>query len=133
MVLAKPAVPAVKTFVDAISPVIGKKPTARHWMAYVSLHAARLAAEAAKSLDGLKMAHALGGSAAAAGSVADVRRHPLSRRRSSADEQHLRRPDASAGRRSRRDLFKVEATVTGEQAAGSVANTGCKMRLPELN
>src|SRR3984885_11459018 len=29
-----PAVPAVKTFVDAIAPAIGKKPTARHWMAY---------------------------------------------------------------------------------------------------
>ena len=56
----QPNVPAVKTFVDAISPAIGnKKPTARHWMAYVSLHAVKLAAEKAKSLEAVKMAHAL--------------------------------------------------------------------------
>src|SRR5580693_4784543 len=56
----QPDVPLVKQFVDEISPAIGgKKPTARHWMSYVSLHAARLAAETAKSLDAVKMAHAL--------------------------------------------------------------------------
>ena len=56
----QPDVPAVKTFVDAISPAIGnKKPTARHWMAYVSIMAAKLAAESAKSLEAVKMAHAL--------------------------------------------------------------------------
>src|SRR5580693_4843644 len=46
----QPNVPAVKEFVDSISPAIGnKKPTARHWMAYVSLMSAKLAAESAKS------------------------------------------------------------------------------------
>src|SRR5471030_3391151 len=56
----QPNVPEVKKFVDAISPALGgKKPTARHWMSYVSLHAVRLAAEKAKTLDAVAMAHAL--------------------------------------------------------------------------
>ena len=28
------------------------------------------------------------------------------------------------------DLFKIEATVTGEQAAGTAESTGCKMVYP---
>ena len=102
----QPNVPEVKKFVDAISPAIGgKKPTARHWMSYVSLHAVRLAAEKAKSLEAVKMAHAL----------ADLELPPevslmpgkikYPRRRSSAHERHLRRSDASAGPgRSRRSV-----------------------------
>jgi len=125
----QPNVPAVKTFVDAISPAIGKKPSARHWMAYVSLHAVRLAAEKAKSLDGLKMAHALG----------DLELPPEvslmsgNIRYRAGDHQLMSNifvgeihppegdPDA---------LFKIQATVTGEQAAGTVESTGCKMVYP---
>jgi branched-chain amino acid transport system substrate-binding protein len=125
----QPNVPAVKTFVDAISPAIGKKPSARHWMAYVSLHAVRLAAEKAKSLDGLKMAHALG----------DLELPPEvslmsgNIRYRAGDHQLMSNifvgeihppegdPDA---------LYKIEATVTGEQAAGTVEATGCKMVYP---
>ena len=56
----QPNVPGVKEFVDAISPALGgKKPTARHWMSYVSLQAAKLAAEKAKSFEAIKMAHAM--------------------------------------------------------------------------
>ena len=122
-------VPEVKTFVDAISPAIGKKPTARHWMAYVSLHAVRLAAEAAKSLEGLKMAHALGDLPL----PRDVSLMSGDIRYRAGDHQLMSNifigqmhppegdPDA---------LFKVEATVTGEQAAGTVENTGCKMTFP---
>jgi len=124
-------VPEVKTFVDAISPVIGKKPTARHWMAYVSLHAVRLAAEAAKSLDGLKMARS-GRSAAAAGRIADEGRYSFPRRRSPTDEQHLRGPDAST---RGRPGCALQDRGHGDRRAGR--RNGGKHRLqddfPELN
>ncbi len=126
----QPNVPEVKTFVDAISPAIGgKKPTARHWMAYVSVHAVRLAAEAAKSLDGLKMARALenlelppevslmgkglryrGGDHQLMSNIYIGQMHPPE-----GD------PDA---------LYTIAATVTGEEAAGPVEGTGCKMVYP---
>ncbi len=125
----QPNVPAVKPFVDAISPAIGKKPTARHWMAYVSVHAFKLAAEKAKSLDGLKMAQAL----------SDLELPPEVSlmsgkiRYRAGDHQLMSNifigqihppegdPDA---------LYKIEATVTGEEAAGPVEATGCKMVYP---
>jgi branched-chain amino acid transport system substrate-binding protein len=125
----QPDVPEVKPFVDAISPAIGKKPTARHWMAYVSIHAARLAAEKAKSLDGLKMAHAM----------SDLELPPEvslmkgNIRYRGGDHQLMSNifvgeihppegdPDA---------LYRIEATVTGEEAAGTAESTGCKMVYP---
>ena len=126
----QPEVPAVKTFVDAISPAIGgKMPTARHWMAYVSVHAVRLAAEKAKSLDGLKMAMALGDLEL----PPDVSLMPGKIRYRAGDHQLMSNiyigqmhppeghPDA---------LYTIAATVTGEDAAGPVEGTGCKMVFP---
>jgi branched-chain amino acid transport system substrate-binding protein len=127
-----PSVPAVKQFVDAFSPAIGgKKPTARHWMAYVSLHAARLAAEKAKSLEAPKMAKAL----------EDLELPPevslmggKNIRYRAGDHQLMSdlfvgqmHPLGSEGVD---DYFKVESTITGEQAAGPAEETGCKLAYP---
>ncbi|MBV8166096.1 MAG: ABC transporter substrate-binding protein [Alphaproteobacteria bacterium] len=126
-----PGVPAVKQFVDAISPAIGnKKPTARHWMSYVSLHAARLAAETAKSLDAVKMAHALSdlelpAEVSLMGGKTKFRAgdHQLM-----SDifvgEMHTPGPGGPD------DLFKIESTVPGEEAAGPADATGCKVTWP---
>jgi branched-chain amino acid transport system substrate-binding protein len=125
----QPNVPAVKTFVDAISPAIGKKPTARHWMAYVSLHAVRLAAEKAKSLDGLKMSHALGDlplPPEVSLMSGDIRYRAGDHQLMSnifIGEIHPPEGDPDA-------LYTIAATVTGEQAAGTVDATGCKMVYP---
>ncbi len=125
----QPSVPAVKVFVDAISPVLGKKPTARHWMAYVSVHAIRLAAEKAKSLDGLKMAQAL----ADLELPPEVSLMPGKVSYRAGDHQLMSNvyigqmhppegdPDA---------LYTIETSVTGEAAAGPVEGTGCKMVYP---
>jgi branched-chain amino acid transport system substrate-binding protein len=126
-----PAVPAVKQFVDAISPAIGnKKPTARHWMAYVSLHAARLAAETAKSLDAVKMAHAL----------SDLELPPevslMGGKTKFRAGDHQLMSDIFVGEMHTPgplgpdDLFKIETTVPGEQAAGPAEATGCKVTWP---
>ena len=124
-----PGVPAVKAFVDAISPVIGKKPTARHWMAYVSVHAVRLAAEKAKSLDGLKMARALEDLEL----PPEVSLMPGKIWYRKGDHQlmsniHIGQMHPPEGDPD--NLFTVASTVTGEEAAGSVESTGCKMVYP---
>jgi branched-chain amino acid transport system substrate-binding protein len=127
----QPNVPEVKKFVDAISPAIGnKKPTARHWMAYVSLHAVRLAAEKAKTLDAVAMAHALEDMEL----PPEVALSPSKVRYRKGDHQlmsdifvgemHTPGPGGSD------DLFKTGSVVTGEQAAGSVESTGCKVAFP---
>jgi branched-chain amino acid transport system substrate-binding protein len=127
----QPDQPLVKQFVDAISPAIGgKKPTARHWMAYVSLQAAKLAAETAKSLEALKMAHALSDLEL----PPEVALMPGKIKYRAGDHQLMSdifvgevHPPGPGGPD---DLFKIEETVTGEKAAGPVEATGCKLVWP---
>jgi branched-chain amino acid transport system substrate-binding protein len=127
----QPNVPGVKEFVDAISPAIGnKKPTARHWMAYVSLHAAKLAAEKAKSLEAVKMAQAMEDLEL----PPEVALSPNKIRYRKGDHQLMSdlfvgqvQPPGAGGPD---DLFKVEEVVTGEKAAGSAESTGCKVTWP---
>jgi branched-chain amino acid transport system substrate-binding protein len=124
-------VPGVKEFVAAISPAIGnKKPTARHWMAYVSLHAVRLAAEKAKTLDAVAMAHALEDMEL----PQEVSLSPNKIRYRKGDHQlmsdlfvgEMHPPGPGGGD----DVFKVGEVVTGEKAAGSAESTGCKVTWP---
>jgi branched-chain amino acid transport system substrate-binding protein len=127
----QPNVPAVKTFVDAISPAIGnKKPTARHWMAYVSVMAAKLAAEKAKSLEAVKMAHALSDMEL----PPEVSLSPNKVRYRGGDHQLMSdlfvgqvTPPGAGGPD---DLFKVETIVKGDDAAGPAEATGCKINWP---
>jgi len=127
----QPNVPHVKEFVAAISPALGgKKPTARHWMSYVSLHAVRLAAEKAKTLDAVAMAHALEDMEL----PPEVALSPNKTRYRKGDHQlmsdlfvgEMHPPGPGGGD----DLFKVGEAVTGEKAAGSAESTGCKVTWP---
>ena len=127
----QPNVPAVKTFVDSISPTIGnKKPTARHWMAYVSIMAAKLAAEKAKSLEAVKMAHALSDLEL----PPEVSLSPNKVKYRSGDHQLMSDIFVGqvqpAGAGGPDDLFKVASVVPGEQAAGPAEATGCKINWP---
>jgi branched-chain amino acid transport system substrate-binding protein len=127
----QPNVPAVKTFVDAISPAIGnKKPTARHWMAYVSIMAIKLAAEKAKSLEAVKMAHALSDMEL----PPEVSLSPNKVKYRAGDHQLMSDifvgQVQQAGAGGPDDLFKVESVVKGEDAAGSAESTGCKINWP---
>jgi branched-chain amino acid transport system substrate-binding protein len=127
----QPDVPGVKAFVDAISPAIGnKKPTARHWMAYVSLQAAKLAAEKAKSLEAVKMAQAME-------DLELPQEVSLSKNKARFRKgDHQLMSDLHVGQMHTPgpggpdDLFKVEEVVTGEKAAGSAESTGCKVAWP---
>lgn len=126
----QPDVPEVAKFVAAISPAIGgKKPTARHWMAYVSIHAFKLAAEKAKSLKGLDLAHAM----ADLELPPDVALMPGKIRYRAGDHQLM--SDIFVGevhppKAGPDDLFTVSSVVPGDTAAGSVESTGCKLVWP---
>ena len=98
----QPNVPEVVKFVADYRAATNKTPSARDWFGYVSMHSVRLAADKAKSLEGPKLAKALEDHRTAAGRGATARQSALSRRRSRADAEYLRRQHASAEGQPRR-------------------------------
>jgi branched-chain amino acid transport system substrate-binding protein len=89
----------------------------------------RLAAEKAKSLDGPKLAAALEDMEL----PPDVALQPGTVRYRAGDHELM--PNIFVGnahppKAGADDVFTVAALVPGEQAAGSVADTGCKMTQP---
>jgi branched-chain amino acid transport system substrate-binding protein len=126
----QPNVPELQSFVSDFRKATGKTPSARHWFGYVAVHSVRLGADKAKSLEGPKLSLAMedmelppdvalqaGRAFYRAGDhelmcdifVGDV--HPPT------DGN----PDA---------VFTATSVVSGEKAAGPVADTGCKMVHP---
>jgi branched-chain amino acid transport system substrate-binding protein len=98
-------------------------------MAHVSVHAFRLAAEKAKSLKGLDMAHAMSDLEL----PPEISLMPGKIRYRAGDHQlmsdiHIGQVHPPEGDPD--NLFTIASTVTGEEAAGSVESTGCKMSFP---
>jgi branched-chain amino acid transport system substrate-binding protein len=125
----QPNVPEVVKFVADYRATMNKTPSARDWFGYVSMHSVRLAADKAKSLDGPKLAAALEDLEL----PPDIALQPGRVRYRAGDHQlmanifigNVHPPMSSAD-----DVFTVAALVSGKQAAGSVADTGCKMEQP---
>ena len=99
-------------------------------MSFVSLNAVRLAAEKAKSLEAVKMAHALSDLEL----PPEVALMPDKIRYRAGDHQLMSdifvgqvHPPGPGGPD---DLFTIESTVTGEKAAGSAESTGCNITWP---
>ena len=125
----QPNVPDVVKFVADYRAVSNKTPSARDWFGYVSMHSVRLAAEKAKSLDGPKLALALEDLEL----PPDVALQPGTVRYRAGDHELM--PNIFVGEVHQRksgadDVFTVNVLVPGEEAAGSVADTGCKMVRP---
>ena len=126
----QPDVPHVAEFVAAFRKAVGKTPTARHWFGYASVHSVRLAAEKAKSLAGLDLAHAMEGLEL----PPEIALQPGKVVYRAGDHELM--PGLFVGQMhppgkdGPDDLFTVEKIVPGEEAAGSVADTGCKMTFP---
>jgi branched-chain amino acid transport system substrate-binding protein len=125
----QPKVPEVVAFVADFRKVMKKTPSARHWFGYVAVHSVKLAAEKAKSLDGLKLSQALEGMEL----PPDVALQPGKVFYRKGDHELM--PNIFVGQvhpptDNPDNIFTVEAMVPGEQAAGSVAETGCKMVYP---
>jgi len=127
----QPNVPHVDQFVADIRKVSsGHVPTARTWFGYVGIWTCALAAEQAKSLDAVNMAKAMQGFKL----PPEVSLMPDGAFYRAAQNQLI--PDLyvgnaqSAGSGDPEDLFKVSEVVKGEDIAGSVEDTGCKMTWP---
>ncbi len=125
----QPKVPEVVAFVADFRKAVSKTPTARHWFGYVAVHSVRLAAEKVKSTDGLKMSQALEDMEL----PPDVALQPGKVFYRKGDHELM--PNIFVGQvhpptDNPDNIFTVEALVPGEQAAGTVEETGCKMVYP---
>jgi len=125
----QPNNPHVKPFVADIKKATGKTPTARHWFGYVSVQTLGLVANEAKTLDGLKLAHALDGFKL----PPEVALQPNEVSYRAGDHQLMSSVFAGQAHPPKGDpdnMFTVEAIVPGEQAAGPVSETGCTLSWP---
>jgi len=125
----QPNVPEVVKFVADYRATMKKTPSARDWFGYVSMHSVRLAAEKANSLDAAGLARALEDLEL----PPDVALQSGRVRYRAGDHQlmanifvgNVHPPKSGAD-----DFFTIAARVSGEEAAGSIAETGCKMAQP---
>ena len=125
----QPNVPEVVSFVADFRKAMNKTPTARHWFAWVSVHAVRLAAEKAKSMEGPKLSAALEDLEL----PPDVALQPGTIRFRKGDHQLMSNifvGEAHPPEGNPDNVFKVQSLVAGEKAAGTVEDTGCKMVAP---
>jgi branched-chain amino acid transport system substrate-binding protein len=125
----QPDVPEVVKFVADYRAATKKTPSARDWFGYVSMHSVRLGAERAKSLEGPKLAAAMEDMEL----PPDVALQPGKVRYRAGDHELM--PNIFVGemhppKGDPNDVFTVAKLVPGEQAAGTVADTGCVMNRP---
>jgi len=124
----QPKVPEVVKFVADYRAATKKTPSARDWFGYVSMHTVRLAADKAKSLEGPKLAAALEDMEL----PPDVALQPGKVRYRKGDHELM--PNIFVGdvhpAKAPDDFFTVAELVPGDQAAGTVEETGCKMTRP---
>ncbi|TAL82821.1 MAG: ABC transporter substrate-binding protein [Candidimonas sp.] len=125
----QPGVPHVKEFVEAIKKKTGRVPTARTWFGHTAIWACALAANKAKSLEGVKVARALNGMTLPP-EVA-LQPHPATYRA----EQHLLIGTLWAGHAQAKgsapdDLFHIDSTIDSQTIAPTIEESGCKMTWP---
>lgn len=122
-------VPHVAEFVAAIKKKTGKVPTARTWQGFAATWSCALAARAAKSLDGVKLARVMQDMKLPpeVGLMPDA---PFYR-----GGDHQLMPTLYVGKAQAKgsnaeDLFQVTQLVKGPEAAASVEETGCRLTWP---
>jgi branched-chain amino acid transport system substrate-binding protein len=125
----QPGVPHVTDFVAAIKKKTGKVPTARTWFGFASAWSCGLAANAAKSLDAVKMAKALSNMTLPP-EVGLMPHLPHYREGQNQSINTLYVGNAQAKGSTDEDLFNVTDIVKGADAAGTLEETGCKMTWP---
>ena len=126
---SQPNVPEAMKFVADYRAATNKTPSARDWFGYVAVHTVKLAAEKAKSLEGPKMAIALEDLEL----PPDVALQPGQIRYRKGDHELMANifvGEVHPPKGNPDDVFTVGSLVPGEQAAGTVEETGCKMAQP---
>ena len=125
----QPGVPHVDQFVAGIKQRTARVPTARTWFGYVAAWTCALIANQEKTLDGIKLARALGDFKLPP-EVALMPNGPFYR---GGDHQlipSLYVGHAVAHGNEPEDLFKVDEVVKGADVAPPVADTGCNLTWP---
>ncbi len=125
----QPGVPHLDAFVSAIRKKTGKVPTARTWQGYAAAWSCALAAHAAKSLDGVKLARAMQGLKLPP-EIGLMPQAPFYRAGDHQLMPTLYVGQAQAGTAGSEDLFHVSQLVQGPEAAGPVEDSGCKLTWP---
>jgi branched-chain amino acid transport system substrate-binding protein len=125
----QPNVPHVKEFVEAIKKKTGRVPTARTWFGFASTWSCALGANAAKSLNAVKISKAMQGMKLPP-EVGLMPDQPYYRAGQNQLIPNLFVGHAQAKGSAPDDLFKVTTVVKGAEAAGTLEETGCKMTWP---
>ncbi len=125
----QPKVPEVVKYVADFRKANNKTPSARHWFGWVAVYSVKLAAEKAKSLEGPKLAVAMEDMEL----PPEVALQPGKVFYRKGDHELM--PNIFVGdvhppQGNPDNVFTVAALVPGEQAAGTVEETGCKMQPP---
>ena len=125
----QPGVPHVAEFVAGIKAAYNKPASARHWFGMVAVHSVKLAAEKAKSLEAIKMAHALEDEVL----PPEVALQPGKIAYRAGDHElmaNIFTGEVHPPKGNPANLFTTAKLVPGEKAAGPVADTGCHMTFP---
>jgi branched-chain amino acid transport system substrate-binding protein len=125
----QPNVPGVKEFVDEIRKRNGKIATARHWFGFASVHSVALVANEQKTLDGVKLAHALEGFKL----PPEVALQPNTVAFRAGDHELMSTVFAGEvhpPKGSPESVFTPQNLVPGDKAAGPVEETGCHVEFP---
>ena len=126
----QPEVPHVAEFADAIKKRSGHAPTARTWLGFAAAWSCALAANKAQSLDAVEMAKALQGFELPP-EVGLMPKPPFYRPGQNQLIPTLFVGDAQANGEAPDDCFKVTHIVNGADVAGTLEDSGCKMKWPE--
>jgi branched-chain amino acid transport system substrate-binding protein len=126
----QPGVPHVAEFVDAITKRSGRVPTARTWLGFVAAWTCALAANKAKSLDAVQMAKALQGLELPS-EVGLMPNAPFYRPGQNQLIPTLYVGEAQATGEAPDDYFRVTRVVNGVDVAGTIQDTGCRMKWPD--
>ncbi len=125
----QPNVPGVKEFNAAIKQRTGAAATARNWFGYASVYTAALVANQEKTLDAVKLAHALSGFKL----PPEVALQPAAPAYRAGDHELMSTVFVGEAHPPQGDpdnMFKVHSLVAGEKVASPVEETGCKLQWP---
>jgi branched-chain amino acid transport system substrate-binding protein len=125
----QPNTPHVKEFNAAIKQRTGRAATARNWFGYVSVYTAALIANQEKTLDAVKLAHALSGFKL----PPEIALQPGTPDYRAGDHELMSTVFVGEAHPPQGDpdnMFTVRNTVPGNNAAGPVEDSGCKLQWP---
>jgi branched-chain amino acid transport system substrate-binding protein len=125
----QPDVPDIKTFDAAIRSRTGKAASARNWFGYAGIRTLARIANQERSLDAVALARALQGYTLPADIALDPNRAFFRK----ADHELMSTVlvgEVHPARADPFDVFTVRALVEGEQAAGPVSESACRLAFP---